>query len=104
MSRNVNVTPHLFRGKNGAIPGRELAKLLNCTARDISESVEYERRHGSPILASCRNNRPGYYLAETAEEIEQYCGGLHKRAGEIFKTRRALLATAEKMRAEAGEQ
>ena len=104
MSRNINVTPFLYRGKDKAITGRELARLLHCAARDISESVEQERRHGSPILASCRSDRPGYYLAENPEEIEQYCGRLHKRAGEIFKTRRALLATAEKMRAEAQDQ
>lgn len=85
------ISEHLFKGRENARTGKELARLLDCNPRDISEGVERERRQGAPICASCDPETPGYYLAASAEDLEQYCRSLHKRAGEIHKTRRALL-------------
>lgn len=89
------ITDYLFTGKENARTCSELAKLCGCHPREISERIERARRAGQPICASCDPERPGYYLAETAEELQQYCSRLHKRAGEIHKTRRALLKAAE---------
>ena len=94
---DIDVSAVILPGRENARTGRELARLLNCAPRDITILVECERRAGAPILASCSNKQPGYYLAETPGEIESYCDALKKRAGEIFKTRRALLDTAAKM-------
>lgn len=85
------ITEYLFTGRENARTGKELANLLHCSTREISEGVERERRQGQPICASCDPETPGYYLAASAEDLEQYCRSLHKRAGEIHKTRRALL-------------
>lgn len=85
------ITDYLFTGRENARTGKELAKILNCSTRDISEGVERERRQGQPICASCDPEQPGYYLAASADDLEQYCRSLHRRAGEIHKTRRALL-------------
>lgn len=79
----------LNNGKENAISGRELATLLNCNIRDITQQVERERRAKKPICASSGEN-PGYYLGN-AEEIEDYCNRLKHRAVELFKTRQALI-------------
>ena len=89
------ITDYLSIGKANARTAKELAALLACDIRDISAGIERERRQGQPIIASCDPEQPGYYLAETQEELQAYCSRLHHRAGEIHKTRRALLKTAE---------
>lgn len=91
------IKDYLFKGKENARTAKALAAVLKCDLRDISAKVEKERRQGQPIIASCDPERPGYYLAETAEELQEYCNSLHHRAGEIYKTRSALLKTAETM-------
>lgn len=82
----------LLKGRRNAQTAKELAEILNKKPREITLAIEEERRAGKPICASCGKN-PGYFLAETREEMEGYCRALHKRAGEIFKTRRACMAT-----------
>lgn len=91
------IVDYLFTGREHARTGKELASILHCSTRDISESVERERRQGQPICASCDPEQPGYYLAANAEDLEQYCRSLHRRAGEIHKTRRALLKVIDKL-------
>lgn len=94
------IAEYLSKGRKNAQTGRALADLLQCDIRDITAGIEYDRRHGLPIIASCDPQRPGYYLAETAEELKTYCRRLNHRAGEIHKTRRALLETAQALPAE----
>lgn len=94
------IADHLTKGKANARTGKDLANILGCDVREISARIERERRQGQPIIASCDPERPGYYLAETAEELQQYCNRLHHRAGEIHKTRRALLEAANGLPAE----
>lgn len=94
------IADHLLIGKENARTGKDLARALNCDIRDISAGVERERRQGQPIIASCDPELPGYYLAETAEELQEYCNRLNHRAGEIHKTRRALLEAAQDLPAE----
>ena len=93
-------------GKDNARTGKELATALHCTMRDITAAVERERREGQPICAATGEN-PGYYLAESAEELQAYCDSLHRRAAEMYKTRAALLNVLsqllEKRIAENGE-
>ena len=91
------VTEYLKTGAENAQTGRELARLLHCDPREITRSIERERRAGAPIVSSYNPDNPGYYLAETADELQHYCRRLHQRAGEIYKTRRALLDTAAAM-------
>lgn len=94
------IADYLHTGRENARTGKELADLLGCSIRDISAGVERERRQGEPIIASCDPDNPGYFLAASAEELQQYCSRLHHRAGEIHKTRRALLEAAQDLPAE----
>lgn len=82
----------LHTGKENAIPGRELMELLHISERDLTQAVELERRAGQPICAAC-GKTPGYYLAADQQEMQDYCGRLFHRAGEIHKTRKACLQT-----------
>ena len=88
----------LNTGRSNAQTARELAELIDADIRDITRQIEKERRDGAPICATSDGSNPGYYLAEDADELETYCRRLKRRAGEIFKTRRGLLATLAKMR------
>ena len=77
----------LKQGRANAITADRIAKTLGCPVKEISQRVKIERRAGHAIC-SCNY---GYYLAANDDEIRDICGRLYHRAGEIFKTRRALL-------------
>lgn len=87
----------LSEGRENARTGRELAKFFDCDVRTITEQIERERREGQPICASTDPERPGYYLTADPDELKSYCNRLYHRGGELFKTRRALLDTLEKL-------
>ena len=93
----------LTTGAENAKTGKELCKILNLKPRDITLTVERERRGGKPICASSNGHNPGYYLATTQEEMQRYCRSLLHRAGEIHKTRRACLKAAENLPHAEGE-
>lgn len=84
----------LTPGKDNALTGHAICELLHITMRDLTAAIERERREGQPICASNGNN-PGYYLAANKGEMQHYCDSLHRRAGEIHKTRRACIKTIE---------
>ena len=92
---SVSIFPYLDRGKNNAKTGRELCKLLGITSRNLTETIELERRQGHPICASCTAPAKGYYLAECMEEMQDYCRSLARRVGEIEKTRAACERAGE---------
>lgn len=82
----------LATGKQNARTARELAEQLKCDIRNITDQIEKERREGRPICAAT-GEKPGYYIATDAKELEQYCDILKGRGIEIFKTRQALVMT-----------
>lgn len=86
----------LSEGAANARTGKEICKLLNITARDLTAAIERERRAGNPICASTGSN-PGYFLAANQEEMQRYCNSLRHRAGEIYKTRQACIMTISKL-------
>lgn len=81
----------LGAGKENARTGKELATVLNCSVRDVTEQISRERRAGRPICASTDAKRPGYYIAENSADLVSYCASLKSRGIEIFKTRQALI-------------
>lgn len=86
----------LKTGKENATPGKDLAEALHIDLRTVAAMVEQERRAGSPILATSRGNKPGYFIAEYKEEAEDYIGALKHRATALFTTRQAVIkSTAE---------
>lgn len=86
----------LAEGAENARTGKEICKLLNITARDLTAAIERERRQGQPICASTGSN-PGYFLAANQDEMQHYCRSLLHRAGEIHKTRSACIKTIDKL-------
>lgn len=88
----------LAPGSDNARTGKELAALCGCDIRTVTEQIEKERREGQPICANMYGIHAGYYLAANEYELEAYCGKIHKRASELFKTRRALLTVLEEYR------
>ena len=93
----------LAEGRENARTGRELAGILNCNIRDITQRIEAERRDGQPICAATGEN-PGYYLAADADELANYCNRLKGRAIELFRTRKALIAVLRQIGEGANEQ
>ena len=87
----------LDTGEEYARTAKELARALQVDPRKISSLVEQERRAGKPICATCDSQTPGYYIPATREDMERYCSRLKHRAGEIFKTRAACLATLDSL-------
>lgn len=87
----------LAHGRENARTGRELAALLGCNIREVTEQVERERRQGHPICAAS-GDTPGYYLAADADELDRYCARLKGRAVELFKTRQALIRVLREIR------
>lgn len=83
---------YLPHGAAFAITGAELAKILGCTPREITRSIESLRRRGVPVCASCREPR-GYYLASDPEELRDYLRILDSRLREIRSTRAACRDT-----------
>lgn len=81
------------RGKENAIPGKDIARVLGVDLRTITKAIEQERRAGTPICANCdiERGQQGYYLPANQEELDEYCNSLKRRAIEIFKTRQAIL-------------
>ena len=77
----------LPRGRAGAITTRELAKITGQPPREITKRVCFERRAGVPILS---DPGAGFWLAEDADELRRCTAALHRRAGEIHRTARAL--------------
>ena len=90
----------LGTGADNPITAKKLAKCLHVEPRDISAMIEKERREGKPICASCNGRKPGYYIPATRKEMENYCGRLLHRAGEIHKTRKACLQTLGRLPAD----
>lgn len=84
----------LSEGAENARTGKEICKLLDITARDLTIAIERERRQGRPICAST-GSTPGYFLAANKDEMQRYCNSLMHRAGEIHKTRRACIKAME---------
>jgi hypothetical protein len=89
------VSDYLHRGAEQPKTAAELCELLHIDKRALTAAIERERRAGSPICASCDGTKPGYFLAETRDEMEKYCSSLHHRAAEIYKTRKACLQSLE---------
>lgn len=79
----------------GAENARTAKELCQADWRIVSKAVERERREGKPICASSSSDFPGYYKPANREELTRYIDRLHKRAGEIYKTRRALQKVLE---------
>lgn len=84
----------LGKGRETAQTGKELATVLGVDLRLVAKSIERERRAGHPI---CADASGGYYLAGSAEELEQYRRSLNRRIGNYRQTLQAVDDTLANM-------
>lgn len=78
-------------GRAQAMPCSDLETLTGMSRRRIREHVRQERKQGLPICAATRGHRTGYFLAETPEELADYCKSLQRRTAAMDAMRRDLL-------------
>lgn len=64
-------------GKSRGIAARHLAGRLDCPDRHVRDLVTQARKAG---YAVCGVPRDGYFIAVTAEEVEETCDFLRARA------------------------
>jgi len=92
------VYERLFKGKENAIPGKDLVELLELKdLRELTQIIERERKDGHPICASTDSNFPGYYLADGPDELWDYIKSLGRRLHSIGITRKHLEDTLDRM-------
>lgn len=83
-------------GAENAITARELANLLGWSVRQVTATVEAERRIGKPICSS--NSKPhGYYMAADRQELADFCKRQYGRGREVIRTYWALLDVIPKL-------
>lgn len=85
------VHEHLYKGRNNARTGRELARLLHCDVRTVTAAVARERAAGWAICSETRGKHAGYFLAANEDERRRCCNSLLSRGREIFASRSALM-------------
>ena len=73
--------------REAALTTRQLARITGQAPREITRRICAERRAGAPILS---DPGAGFWLAADAAELARCARALHKRAGEIHRTARAL--------------
>lgn len=87
------IVDYLSTGRENAHTAREIADWIGCTPRDISRAIERARLQGAPICATCNAERPGYYIANNAEELADYLRRFKCRRRTIARTETALMTT-----------
>lgn len=84
-------------GKEHAIPGNELVKILGLKdLRMLTQIIELEREI-VPICASMDSGRPGCYLPASPAELESYIKSFDRRMGNMARTRKNLDDALQKM-------
>lgn len=74
----------LKKGKQNAIPSKQLAKIASCSSvRELQALVSRERQQGAVILSTSRNGG-GYYLPSDADEVREFIRTLDARARHTF--------------------
>ena len=99
----LNLTPlqlmiveRLQYGKEHAVTGKMLAKWLGQSSdRLIRSQIRELISLKWPILSSVSVKNPGYYMANSKDEVESYAKDLHGRAMEILVREKDLKRAAK---------
>ena len=92
LGQAVKIADLLGHGQSAAVPLRHLKVLAGLPGREVRRMIEAERRAGALIIS---DNRHGYFLADTQEEVNQFVKSMLRRSGEIAKTARMVGQSAE---------
>lgn len=93
------VYKRLSKGPENAVTLRHLAALLDMDERSVRAQIASERKRGNIIIS---DNKHGYFLPSSAEEIRRFSRSMHHRAKEILAV--AQMADDALARAEGQEQ
>ena len=88
-SRYLDFIP---RGRENAVPMKDLARLMDFEPRAVRQWVFNERRRGVPICSTTDVIGGGYYLPETADEAAPY---IQEQTSRIKSARIALQAVLD---------
>ena len=80
----MNIIDYILEGKENAVTREELTKLLGYDDRAIRDFIEEARKKYCIINDQ---DGAGYYLAETADEVERQYKQMTSRAMAIMKSR-----------------
>ncbi len=84
----------ILSGTDNPLTGQEIMAALRLSdPRTVTKLIERERRAGLPICASTDSKRPGYYLADSPDELKNYMRSLRHRVKAVSGTLAALEAT-----------
>ena len=83
-------TPQIFAllhtGAENGTTLRELVAATGLNERVVRLKIQQERKDGKLILS---NNRDGYFLPETPEDVQRFARSMSRRAAEIAGVARA---------------
>lgn len=82
-----HIADFLRPGAESGVTLSELQRLLGIDSRSIRLKIQRERLAGVPILA---DNRNGYFLPGTADELQRCVHSMKCRSREIARTARAI--------------
>ena len=72
----LNALNFLGYGEKNAIKREELARVMGVNERTAREAIRQLRMNGHAVV----NNGSGYYLAETAGEVDRECRKMYSHA------------------------
>ena len=90
---NGRKTPQIFSllhsGAENGVTLRDLVALTGMNERVVRLKIQQERKSGKLILS---NNKDGYYLPESPEDVQRFARSMSRRAAEIASIARAAEA------------
>lgn len=84
--KSLHIFELLQTGAENGTTLRELVALTGMNERLVRFKIQQERKAGKLILS---NNRDGYFLPETPEDVQRFARSMSRRAAEISSIARA---------------
>ena len=86
VGKSLHIFELLQTGAENGVTLRELVALTGMNERLVRFKIQQERKAGKLILS---NNRDGYFLPETPEDVQRFARSMSRRAAEISSSARA---------------
>lgn len=94
LRKTPSISDLLHSGTENGTTLRELVALTGMDERLVRLKIQQERKDGKLILS---NNRDGYFLPETTEDVQRFARSMSRRAAEIASIARAAEAALADM-------
>lgn len=85
-TEEIKITDFITEGRDSARTAKELCEITGLKTRDFFAHIETARRAGFPICAA-KGKNPGFYLAESREELQAYIEMLTRQEKTTRETR-----------------